>query len=67
MYICFFFSMHVLPGCHKTGVWEHSAAVDFHIDYGMVDTPDPSKVTMVIIAHPEHYHIVGGTNCVITR
>ena len=47
-----FFSMHVLPGCHKTGVWEHSAAVNFHIDYGMVDTPDPSKVTMVIVAHP---------------
>jgi len=42
------FSMHVLPRCHKNGVWEHSASVDFHIDYGMVDIPDPAKVTMVM-------------------
>ena len=40
-------SMHVLPRCHKNGVWEHSANVDFHIDYGIVDIPDPSKVTIV--------------------
>ncbi|XP_065890505.1 phytanoyl-CoA dioxygenase domain-containing protein 1-like [Dysidea avara] len=39
--------MHVLPRCHKNGVWEHSASVDFHIDYGIVDIPDPSKVVPI--------------------
>ena len=62
------FSMHVLPRCHKTGVWEHAASVDFHIDYGMVDIPDSSKVTMVIMVHSLiHYNNVGGADNIVTR
>ena len=60
--------MHVLPRCHKTGVWEHSADVDFHIDYGMVNIPDPSKVTIATTARsPDHYNILGGSNYLIAR
>ena len=61
------FSMHVLPRCQKMGVWEHVASVDFHIDYGMVDIPDSSKVTIVIMVHSLiHYNNVGGTDNIVT-
>ena len=62
------YSMHVLPRCHKTGIWEHAASVDFHINYGMVDIPDSSKVTIVIMVHSRiHYNNVGGADNIVTR
>ena len=37
-------SMHVLPNSHGRGVYKHDAASEFHIDYGMVDLPNPNDV-----------------------
>ena len=37
-------SMHVLPASHGRGVYKHDADSGFHIDYGMVDLPNPNDV-----------------------
>lgn len=37
-------SMHMLPKSHNSGFYKHSADSKFHIDYTMVDTPQPEDV-----------------------
>ena len=43
--------MHVLPSSHGTGVFKHAAPVDSHIDYGMVDLPNPDHVSVGVCVY----------------
>ena len=40
--------MHMLPKSHNSGFYKHSADSKFHIDYTMVDTPQPEDVRTCI-------------------
>lgn len=40
----YFYSMHVLPLSHGSGVFDHSSSADNHIDYSMVGIPKPDDV-----------------------
>ena len=44
-----FSSMHVLPSSHGSGVFKHSAPLENHIDYSMVDIPKPDDVCSIYI------------------
>ena len=43
----FFFccSMHMLPASHGNGYFKHAAPEGHHIDYHMVDLPNPDDVS----------------------
>ncbi len=41
--------MHMLPKSHDSGFYKHHAGSKFHIDYTMVDTPQPEDVSSVFI------------------
>ena len=37
--------MHVLPGSHDDGVYKHASMMDSHLDYSMVERPQPEHVS----------------------
>ena len=42
------YSMHMLPKSQNSGFYKHAANSKFHIDYTMVDTPNPEDVSLCI-------------------
>ena len=46
-----FSSMHMLPKSHDSGFYKHAVGTEQHIDYSMVDTPQPEDVRAFYSLH----------------